>query len=59
MAEKMLQFTKVERSMPAKRAPDARATDFEEIYSEFSLKAAGAVFAVRRAFLPAGLPALQ
>ena len=41
MAEKMLQFTKVERTMPAKRAPETRATDFDEIYSEFSLKAAG------------------
>jgi glutamate synthase (NADPH) small chain len=41
MAEKMLQFIKVERAMPAKRAADARATDFEEIYSEFSRKAAG------------------
>ena len=42
MAEKMLQFTHVQRSMPAKRAPHERAHDFDEIYSEFSLKAAGA-----------------
>jgi glutamate synthase (NADPH) small chain len=40
MAEKMLQFTHVQRSMPAKRAPEARAHDFDEIYSEFSLEAA-------------------
>ena len=42
MAEKMLQFTHVQRSMPAKRAADERAHDFDEIYAEFSPKAAGA-----------------
>ena len=42
MAEKMLKFIKVERAMPAKRAPESRAADFDEIYSEFSREAAGA-----------------
>ena len=59
MAEKMLKFIKVERQMPAKRAADARATDFEEIYSEFSRKAAGTLFPVWRPVLPAGLPPLE
>lgn len=42
MAEKMLQFTRVERSMPDKRAAKTRATDFDEIYKEYSTKAANA-----------------
>ena len=36
MAEKMLKFTKVERSMPSKRTASDRKDDFEEIYAEFS-----------------------
>lgn len=42
MAEKMLQFTKVSRSMPAKRPATARADDFREIYADFSHEAAKA-----------------
>ena len=40
MAEKMLQFTRVERTMPDKRSASDRATDFDEIYDAFSVKAA-------------------
>ena len=36
MAEKMLQFTKVSRAMPAKRPAPVRAEDFREIYADFS-----------------------
>ena len=36
MAEKMLKFTKVERSMPSKRSATDRKDDFHEIYAEFS-----------------------
>jgi glutamate synthase (NADPH/NADH) small chain len=39
MAQKMLQFTKVERSMPGKRAAKTRTADFDEIYKGFSKKA--------------------
>ena len=42
MAEKMLQFTKVSKTMPAKRAASARAEDFAEIYADFSPEAARA-----------------
>jgi glutamate synthase (NADPH/NADH) small chain len=35
----MLQFTKVERSMPGKRAAKTRTADFDEIYKGFSKKA--------------------
>ncbi|MBU3920854.1 MAG: FAD-dependent oxidoreductase, partial [Alphaproteobacteria bacterium] len=42
MAERMLQFTKVSRSMPDKRPAPARAVDFDEIYAEFSPDAAQA-----------------
>ncbi|KCZ50816.1 NAD(P)-dependent oxidoreductase [Hyphomonas pacifica] len=42
MAERMLQFTHVERKMPDKREAKARADDFAEIYAEFSKEAAGA-----------------
>ena len=42
MAEKMLQFTKVSKTMPAKRAAAARAEDFAEIYADFSPEAARA-----------------
>ncbi len=35
MAERMLKFTVVERSTPEKRAADARAHDFHEIYRDF------------------------
>src|SRR3569833_4403422 len=34
MAERMLKFVKVERSMPTKRGVDERARDFHEIYAE-------------------------
>ena len=40
MAQKMLQFTKVERKMPTKRGADKRREDFDEIYGDFSKKAA-------------------
>ena len=40
MAERMLQFTKVARTMPAKRDAAARTADFDEIYAEFSPEAA-------------------
>jgi glutamate synthase (NADPH/NADH) small chain len=42
MAEKMLQFTRVSRAMPAKRAASERALDFREIYDEFVPGAAAA-----------------
>lgn len=42
MAERMLQFTKVARTMPAKRDAAARTADFDEIYAEFSPEAAEA-----------------
>lgn len=42
MAEKMLQFTKVSRAMPAKRPAPDRAADFAEIYADFSPAAAKA-----------------
>lgn len=42
MAEKMLQFIKVERSMPKKRSAKARKEDFEEIYSDYAKKSAKA-----------------
>ncbi len=42
MAERMLQFTKVSRAMPEKRSAKERATDFREIYGEFSTDAAKA-----------------
>jgi len=35
MVEKMLKFVSVERQTPEKRAADARAHDFHEIYAEF------------------------
>jgi glutamate synthase (NADPH/NADH) small chain len=35
MAERMLKFTTVERITPAKRAAQARAGDFHEIYADF------------------------
>ena len=40
MAQKMLQFIKVERTMPDKRAAKARATDFAEIYGDYAQEAA-------------------
>ncbi|MEL6198422.1 MAG: NAD(P)-dependent oxidoreductase, partial [Pseudomonadota bacterium] len=40
MTQKMLQFTKLDRVMPEKRAADERAQDFEEIYREFALQKA-------------------
>ncbi|MEM9376461.1 MAG: NAD(P)-dependent oxidoreductase [Pseudomonadota bacterium] len=40
MAEKMLQFIKVERAMPKKRSAKSRKTDFEEIYGGYAAKAA-------------------
>lgn len=42
MAQKMLTFTRVERSMPDKRAVDVRAADFGEIYDTYSPEAAAA-----------------
>ena len=35
MAERMLKFTTVERTTPAKRAAGARTGDFHEIYADF------------------------
>ncbi len=35
MAERMLKFTSVERTTPAKRAAQARSGDFHEIYADF------------------------
>ncbi len=40
MAEKMLKFTRVDRSMPDKRDAKTRAADFAEIYDAFSRDAA-------------------
>ena len=40
MAEKMLQFIKVERAMPKKRAAKTRKADFNEIYGDYAKKAA-------------------
>lgn len=42
MAEKMLQFIKVERAMPKKRAAKTRKTDFDEIYGDYAGNAAKA-----------------
>ena len=42
MAEKMLQFIKVERAMPKKRAAKTRKSDFDEIYGDYAGKAAKA-----------------
>ncbi|MFN4024614.1 MAG: NAD(P)-dependent oxidoreductase [Hyphomonas sp.] len=42
MAERMLQFTKVSRAMPAKRGAAERGADFDEIYAQFSPDAAKA-----------------
>lgn len=42
MAERMLQFTKVSRAMPAKRDASERGADFDEIYAQFSPDAAKA-----------------
>ena len=39
MAHKMLQFTKVDRKMPAKRGAAKRREDFSEIYGAYSKKA--------------------
>ena len=36
MAERMLKFTDVPKAMPEKREPEARRTDFNEIYQEFA-----------------------
>ena len=38
MAEKMLQFTRVSRSMPVKRSAAERAQDFREIYGDFAVQ---------------------
>ena len=40
MAEKMLQFIKVERAMPKKRSAKTRKGDFNEIYGDYAAKAA-------------------
>ena len=40
MAHKMLQFTKVDRKMPAKRGASKRREDFSEIYGAYTKKAA-------------------
>ncbi|MEM7768643.1 MAG: NAD(P)-dependent oxidoreductase [Pseudomonadota bacterium] len=40
MAQKMLQFTRVERAMPDKRDASTRAGDFGEIYEDYSASAA-------------------
>lgn len=42
MAQKMLQFIKTDRAMPRKRGAKTRATDFAEIYGDYSVKAAQA-----------------
>ncbi|MEO0815730.1 MAG: NAD(P)-dependent oxidoreductase [Pseudomonadota bacterium] len=42
MAQKMLKFTRVDRSMPAKRDVETRAVDFQEIYDTYSPEAAEA-----------------
>ncbi|MCR9080185.1 MAG: NAD(P)-dependent oxidoreductase [Hyphomonadaceae bacterium] len=38
MAEKMLQFIKVERAMPKKRSAKTRKGDFKEIYGNYAVK---------------------
>nr|WP_197501651.1 NAD(P)-dependent oxidoreductase [Hyphomonas sp. Mor2] len=38
MAEKMLQFIKVERAMPKKRSAKTRKGDFKEIYGKYAVK---------------------
>jgi glutamate synthase (NADPH/NADH) small chain len=40
MAQNMLRFIKVERSMPKKRAAEARTADFAEIYGDYAQEAA-------------------
>lgn len=40
MAEKMLQFIKVERAMPKKRSAKTRKGDFKEIYGNYAIKSA-------------------
>lgn len=40
MAEKMLQFIKVERAMPKKRSAKTRKGDFKEIYGNYAVKSA-------------------
>jgi glutamate synthase (NADPH/NADH) small chain len=40
MAEKMLQFIKVDRAMPKKRAAKTRKGDFKEIYGNYAVKSA-------------------
>ncbi len=40
MAQKMLQFISVERSMPKKRSAKTRVKDFDEIYGDYSAKGA-------------------
>ncbi|MEL7541355.1 MAG: NAD(P)-dependent oxidoreductase, partial [Pseudomonadota bacterium] len=40
MAEKMLQFIKVDRAMPKKRAAQKRKGDFDEIYGDYAANAA-------------------
>ena len=42
MAQKMLQFIKVERAMPQKRAASKRTGDFAEIYGDYAKKSATA-----------------
>ena len=42
MSQKMLQFISVDRAMPKKRAAKTRAADFNEIYGDYSTKAAEA-----------------
>ncbi|NQY96519.1 MAG: NAD(P)-dependent oxidoreductase [Henriciella sp.] len=40
MAEKMLQFIKLERAMPKKRSAKTRKGDFKEIYGNYAVKSA-------------------
>lgn len=40
MAEKMLQFIKVDRAMPKKRSAKSRKGDFKEIYGNYAVKSA-------------------
>ncbi|GAB5457985.1 MAG: NAD(P)-dependent oxidoreductase [Henriciella sp.] len=42
MAQKMLQFIKVERNMPSKRTAAKRTVDFSEIYGDYTTKSAKA-----------------
>ncbi|MGB3625359.1 MAG: NAD(P)-dependent oxidoreductase [Henriciella sp.] len=42
MASRMLKFTNIDRSMPEKRDPKARADDFNEIYADYATEAAEA-----------------